>query len=93
MSFGWFLAIGWIHIKCRHCSARLVLKSLGERFWAVLAGGAALLAAIVLFLDFSFRSFGEKGVLFLFLGLIFVVLYLSMYVAWKDSRYEVLDDN
>ena len=92
MSFGWFLLFGWIRIKCRHCSSRLVLISLGERFWAILAGGAVLIAAIFVFLDFSFHVLGERGVVVLFLGLIIATLLLSVYVAWQDSRFEVQEE-
>ena len=93
MPFGWFLVIGWVHIRCRHCSSRLVLKSVGERFWSVLAGGAVIVAAIYFFLDTSFHLLGENGVLYLFLVVIFAALVLSMYVAWKDSQFEIRDSH
>ncbi len=91
MTFGWFLIIGWIRIKCRHCSSRLVLKSLGERFWSALAGGAIVIAAILLFLDFLYRWLGESATIVLFVTVTVLTLLLSMYFAWRDSRFEVTE--
>jgi len=91
MSFGWFLIVGWIHIRCRNCSSQLVLKSLGRRFWNVLAGGSVLAAMIFLFLDYSYWWLGERGTLIVFTGVIALTVVLSMYVAWKDSRFELVE--
>ena len=91
MSFGWFLLLGWIHIRCRTCSSRLVLKSVGERFWRVLAGGAVFVAAIFLFLDYPYQRFGETSTTALFLVVIALTLFLAMYFAWKDSRFELAE--
>ena len=91
MSFGWFLLIGWIHIRCRHCSTRLVLRSLGNRFWNVLAGGAVAVAAILVFVDYPFRAIGQKGTMILFVAIIAATILFSTYYAWKDSRFDLLE--
>ena len=91
MNFWCFLAIGWIHIKCGHCSKRLMLKSLGDRFWSVLAAGAVTIAAVFLFIDYSLRWFGESGTLALFVGTISLTLILAAFYAWPDSHFEVIE--
>lgn len=91
MSFGWFLLIGWIHIRCRNCSSRLVLRSLGERFWSVLTGGVVVIAAILFFIDYPFRWMGETGTMIVFIAVILLTIVLSMYCAWIDSRFDVME--
>lgn len=92
MTFGWFLLIGWIRIKCRNCSSRLLLKSLGDKFWSILAGGAVVIASMLLFLDYPYRWIGETGTMILFIMVIVLTLLLSMYYAWRDSRFEVMEN-
>jgi DNA-directed RNA polymerase subunit RPC12/RpoP len=92
MTFGWFLLIGWIRIKCRNCSSRLLLKSLGDKFWSILAGGAVVIASMLLFLDYPYRWIGETGTMILFITVIVVTLILSIYYAWRDSRFEVMEN-
>jgi hypothetical protein len=90
MSFGWFLLIGWIRIRCRKCSSRLILRSVGDRFWIVLAGGVVAIAAIVLYLDFPFRAVGQTGTIVIFISIILLTLVLSLYFAWTDSQFDVI---
>ncbi len=89
MAFGWFLLIGWVRIRCRNCSSRLVVQSVGNRFWSTLAGGAIGVAAVVSFLDTPHRQLGEKGTIFLFLSLVMLTLISAAYFAWKDCRFRL----
>ena len=88
MGFVPFLFFGWFRIVCRHCRARLVLKSMGERFWSILAAGAVAIAAIWFFLDYPFRVLGERWTLILFVTMIVSTLLVAMYYGWKESRFE-----
>ncbi len=89
MSFWRFLVFGWLRIQCSHCSARLTLKSVGERFWKTLAVGATIVAVTFLFVDYLFRWLGDKGTLALFVITVVVTPFLAVYFAWKDSRFEL----
>lgn len=88
ISIAAFVLIGWIHIKCRNCSSHLVLSSLGDRFWSILASGAVIVTAIWYFLDVPYRWLGETGTLVLFVSILCLTILLSMLFAWKDSRFD-----
>ena len=88
MSFGWFLLIGWIRIRCRNCSSRLILRSVGNRFWIALAGGVVVIASIVLYLDYPFRLVGQTGTVLIFVSIILLTIILSLYFAWTDSQFD-----
>jgi prepilin signal peptidase PulO-like enzyme (type II secretory pathway) len=90
MEFVPFLFFGWFRIICRHCRARLVLKSLGERFWRVLAVGAVAVAAIWLLFDYPLQMLGERWTLILFVTIIASTFLVAMYYAWTDSRFELV---
>jgi membrane-bound metal-dependent hydrolase YbcI (DUF457 family) len=89
ITFAAFLLIGWIHVKCRNCSSPLVLRSLGHRFWTVLASGIVVLGAMWSFLDIPYRWFGETATLVLFITIVMLTILLSMLFAWKDSRFDL----
>ncbi|HTP12431.1 MAG TPA: hypothetical protein VMM37_02340 [Bacteroidota bacterium] len=89
MGFVPFLLFGWVRIVCRTCKARLILRTPGERFWRTLAAGATAAAAIWFLLDYPFRALGERWTLILFVAVVVLTLFLSMYFAWKDSRFEL----
>jgi hypothetical protein len=76
-------------MKCGNCHATLVLKSVGERFWSVLATGAVAVAAIWFFVDYPFRLLGEQWTLILFVSFIVTILLLATYCAWKDSEFDL----
>ncbi len=92
MGFVPFLLLGWVRIVCRNCKSRLVLKSPGERFWRVLAAGATAVAAAWFFPDYPFRLLGERWTLVLFVAAVGSTLFLALYFAWKDSRFEPASD-
>ncbi len=76
-------------MKCRNCHATLVLRSVGERFWSVLAAGAVVVAAIWFFTDYPFQWLGATYTLILFVSVIIATLLLAMYCAWKDSQFDL----
>ncbi len=89
ISFWRFFLVGWIHIRCSHCSTRLTLRAVGERFWMTLAAGAVIVGAIEFFVDYTHQWLGEKWALALFVSMILLTLLSSAYFAWKDSRFDV----
>ncbi len=89
MGFVPFLLFGWIRISCRNCHASLLLRSVGERFWSVLAGGAVVVAAIWFFVDFPYRMLGERWTLTVFVFILVTTFLLAIYFAWKDSKFEL----
>ncbi len=84
-----FLLYGWVRMRCGNCHTTLILKSVGERFWTVLATGAVAVAAIWFFVDYPFRLLGEQWTLILFVSFIVTILLLAMYCAWKDSQFDL----
>ncbi len=89
MKFGPFLLLGWFRIVCHTCHSTLILKSVGERCWVVLAAGVVVTGAIWYYLDVPFRIIGGRFTLVLFIAVIITTVFFSMYYAWKDSRFEL----
>ncbi len=92
MTYWWFLLVGWIHIRCSHCSTHLTLTSVGGRFWTTLATGAVISAIIFFFVDFPFQLIGERWTLALFIIAIAATLLSAVYFAWRDSQSEIEGD-
>jgi hypothetical protein len=76
-------------MRCRNCHTTLILKSVGERFWSVLAAGTIAVAAIWFFVDYPFQFLGERWTLIIFISFIATTLLIAMYCAWKDSQFDV----
>jgi len=43
------------------------------------------------FIDYPFRWMGETGTMIVFIAVILLTIVLSMYCAWIDSRFDVME--
>jgi hypothetical protein len=85
ITFALFLIIGWVTITCHECSARLSLKTPGNRFWTTLTVGGLVIASIWFYLDFPYRLLGQTATLVVFVVVASTTFILAMYFAWKDG--------
>lgn len=84
-----FLLIGWIHIRCRSCSTRLLIESIGSGFWNILSAGIIVLAGIWFFPDYPHRLLGPDLTLFVFVAIAFLTVVLSVFLGWKNARLAI----
>ena len=89
MNFITFLFIGWVHIRCTSCSSRLVLKSVGEKFYLVLSAGMVVSGVLWFYVEYPYRWLGEQTTMILFVSVIVSTVVVALYYAWRDSDFEI----
>jgi hypothetical protein len=89
MSFITFLFVGWVHIRCASCSSRLVLKSVGDKFFLVLSAGVVLSGVMWVYFEYPYRWLGEEPTIILFVTVIVSTFVVAVYYAWRDSDFEI----
>ena len=66
------------------------MKSFGNTFWGIVLFGVAVLCIEGIFFNDLKNSIGPEFSLILFVATVLLVVFVSLFVSWKEGQTEIL---